>query len=499
MAEYLLEMKNICKEFSGVPVLQDVNFCVKAGEVHVLLGENGAGKSTLIKILSGAYTKTSGEISIEGQLAEINAPSDAFAYGIGVIYQEFNLNPYMTIYENLFLGKEYANSFGLIDRGRCIQEAKAALDRVGLDVSPKRTVKSLSVAQMQLVEIAKAIKSNVRLLVFDEPTATLTDREITKLFSIIAELKSAGIGIVYISHRMKELKQIGDRCTVLRDGCFIDTVDLKEVEDCDLVRLMVGRNVELNKRSDHFDKEEEALRVEGLTSPKGVNNASFLLRKGEILGVAGLVGSGRTELAKTIIGEYKLTGGEIFVKGKRVAINDPCDAMHNGIVYLSEDRKNEGLILMHSVKTNATLSGLDQFIRAGLIRPSLEKDCAKKLVNQFNIKTNGLEMLLKNLSGGNQQKVVIAKWVHSGADVYIFDEPTRGIDVGARQEIYAIMDELVKAGASIIMISSDLVEIIRMSDRVLVMHQGQVAGTLENDVDLCQETILNYAIGSNVQ
>ncbi|MHC1740562.1 MAG: sugar ABC transporter ATP-binding protein [Anaerolineaceae bacterium] len=497
MSEYLLEMKNICKEFSGVKVLQNVNFNVKPGEVHVLLGENGAGKSTLIKILSGAYTKTSGEIIIDQEVAEINSPSDAFDYGIGVIYQEFNLNPFMTIYENLFLGREYTNSLGLIDRKRCIAETKVALERIGLDVSPKQIVKSLSVAQMQLVEIAKAIMANVKLLVFDEPTATLTETEIDKLFIIIGELKAAGIGIVYISHRMKELKIIGDRCTVLRDGCYINTVNLKDVEDSDLVKMMVGRDVELNKRQDHFNTNEEVLRVENLCCAKGIKNACFSLRKGEILGIAGLVGSGRTELVKCIIGEYKRSCGEIYIKGKRVVINSPCDAMKYGIVYLSEDRKNEGLILMHSLKTNATLTGLDKIIRAGLIRPSLENDCADSLVKQFNIKTSGLEMLLRNLSGGNQQKVVIAKWVNSGADIYIFDEPTRGIDVGARQEIYSIMDELVKAGASIIMISSDLVEIIRMSDKVMVMHQGNVTGILENDDDLNQETILNYAIGRN--
>jgi ribose transport system ATP-binding protein len=296
---------------------------------------------------------------------------------------------------------------------------------------------------------------------------------------------------------MKELKLIGDRCTVLRDGSYINTVDLKDVEDNDLVKMMVGRDVELNKRQDHFASDEEVLRVEGLCCSKGIKNASFSLRKGEILGIAGLVGSGRTELAKCVIGEYKRSCGDIYIKGQKVVINSPCDAMKYGIVYLSEDRKNEGLILMHSVKTNATLTGLDKIIRAGLISPSLEKDCADSLVKQFNIKTTGLEMLLKNLSGGNQQKVVIAKWVNSGADVYIFDEPTRGIDVGARQEIYSIMDDLVQAGASIIMISSDLVEIIRMSDKVMVMHQGIVTGILENDAELSQETILNYAIGRN--
>lgn len=496
MSEFLLEMKNISKEFSGVWVLQGVNLSLKKGEVHVLLGENGAGKSTLIKILSGAYTKTSGEIFISGELAEIRNPSDAFGYKIGVIYQEFNLNPYMSVYENLFLGKEYSNGFGFIDRNRSIKEASIALQRVGLDISPKKLVKDLSVAQMQLVEIAKALMSQVKILVFDEPTATLTEKEVDKLFQIINELKADGVGIIYISHRMKELKCIGDRCTVLRDGKYIDTVNLAEVEDCDLIRMMVGRSVEFEKRTeDHTNPNVDVLSVEGLSYRKLLDNVTFTLKKGEVLGVAGLVGSGRTEMAKCIIGEYKATRGSITVKGRKVKISDPCDAIKNGIVYLSEDRKNEGLIVKHDVETNATITGLDKLIRGGLIDMEKERDCANELVKQFNIKTNGLKMLIKNLSGGNQQKVVIAKWVNSGADIYIFDEPTRGIDVGARQEIYTIMEDLVRAGASIIMISSDLVEIIKMSDRVLVMHQGKIGGILNNDVDLCQETILTYAIG----
>ena len=494
--EYLLEMRQISKEFSGVWVLQDVNFTLKKGEVHVLLGENGAGKSTLIKILSGAYTKTSGEILIDGEIAEIKDPSDAFGYKIGVIYQEFNLNPHMPIYENLFLGKEFSNGLGFIDRKRCIQEARSVLDRVGLEISPKVLVKDLSIAQMQLVEIAKAIMSQVKIIVFDEPTATLTEREIEKLFQIINELKESGVGIIYISHRMKELKQIGDRCTVLRDGNYIDTVNLVDVDDCDLVRMMVGRTVEFEKRTNKYsDSSIDALGVEGLSYRNVLDNVTFTLKKGEILGVAGLVGSGRTEMAKCIIGEYKSTRGTITVKGKKVKISDACDAIKNGIVYLSEDRKKEGLIVKHDVQTNATISGLDKLIRGGLIDIEKERDCANELVQQFNIKTNGLKMLIKYLSGGNQQKVVIAKWVNSSADIYIFDEPTRGIDVGARQEIYNIMENLVREGASIIMISSDLVEVIRMSDRVIVMHQGKIGRILENDVNLCQETILNYAIG----
>jgi ribose transport system ATP-binding protein len=495
MNECFLKMKGICKEFSGVRVLNDVQLGVKPGEVHVLLGENGAGKSTLIKILSGAYTRTSGEILINDEPARIHKPTDAFRYGIGVIYQEFNLNPYMSIYENLFLGKEQVNQFGFIDRKRSVREAEQVLKRVGLEVTPVILVKDLSIAQMQLVEIAKAIMCNVRILVFDEPTATLTDNETERLFTIIEELKAHGVSIIYISHRINELKRIGDRCTVLRDGDYIDTVVLSEVEDCDLIKMMVGRKVEFNKKAQCCAGDEEVLRVDKLCYAHLLKDVTFSLKRGEILGVAGLVGSGRTEMAKCIIGEYPAAGRGIFIKGKRTSIKSPSDAIRNGIVYLSEDRKNEGLILKHDVLTNATLPTLDKLVRLGLINLTSEKECGRSLVSRFKIKTHSLNTLIRNLSGGNQQKVVIAKWVNTGADVYIFDEPTRGIDVGARQEIYSIMEELAREGASIIMISSDLVEVLRMSDRILVMHQGRVAGCLDNTDDLSQETILRCAIG----
>ena len=495
MNEYLLKMKGICKEFSGVRVLNEVQLEVKSGEVHVLLGENGAGKSTLIKILSGAYTKTSGEIIINNEPAYINGPTDAFRYGVGVIYQEFNLNPYMSIYENLFLGKEHVNQLGFIDRKRSIREADKVLTRVGLEVTPVKLVKDLSVAQMQLVEIAKAIMYDVQILVFDEPTATLTDNETEKLFTIIEELKAHGVGIIYISHRMNELKKIGDRCTVLRDGDLIDTVVLNEVEDNDLIKMMVGRKVEFSKKTESYARDEEMLRVDKLYYADILKDVAFSIKKGEILGVAGLVGSGRTEMAKCIIGEYPATRKEIFIRGKKTSIKSPFDAIRNGIVYLSEDRKTEGLILKHDVLTNTTLPALDKLVRLGLINLSNEKEYGSSLVRRFNIKTHGLNTLIRNLSGGNQQKVVVAKWVNTGADVYIFDEPTRGIDVGARQAIYNIMEELAQEGASIIMISSDLVEVLRMSDRILVMHQGRVAACLDNTYDLSQETILRYAIG----
>ncbi len=495
MNNYLIEMKDINKSFSSVKVLEDVNFNVKPGEVHVLLGENGAGKSTLIKIMSGAYIKTSGKILINGKEVDIDKPTDGFKHGIGVIYQEFNLNPYMPIYENIFLGKEYVKKMGILDRKKAMKETKKICKKVGLNIPVTTLIKDLSVAQKQMVEIAKAISMNVKILVLDEPTAALTDTEIKKLFSIIRELKSNGVGLVYISHRMEELKEIGDRCTVLRDGNYIGTVDLDEVTEDDLIKMMVGRKVDFDKRSSNYIVDDKTLEVKDLCYESVLKDVNFSLRKGEILGVAGLVGSGRTELAKCIIGEYPKTKGEVVVCGDKKDIKSPCCAISNGIVYLSEDRKSEGLILKHDVKENMTLVALDRIKNKFLLNHKKEKKKVENLVKQFNVKTHSINTKVKNLSGGNQQKVVIAKWVFCGADVYIIDEPTRGIDVGARQEIYNIMEELLKTGASIIMISSDLVEVLKMSDRILVMSQGSVSTILKNDGKVKQEDILKHAIG----
>ncbi len=495
MDKYLLEMRNIKKVFPGVVALNDVNLTVKPGEVHVLLGENGAGKSTLIKILSGAYSKTEGEIFIDGQAVEINKPMDAFKYGISVIYQEFNLNPFMAIYENILLGKEYTGTLGLIDRSRAIAETSKACASVGLTAHPKTLVKDLSVAQKQLVEIAKAIISDVRILVLDEPTATLTDNEIERLFEIIEELKHKGVGIIYISHRMKELKRIGDRCTILRDGTYVGTVNLSETSDEELIHMMVGRKVDFSQKKACYAKAEEILCVRGLNYQNLLKNVSFTLRKGEILGVAGLVGSGRTEMAKCLVGAYKKTTGDVALNGNQIKIRGPAEAIKEGIVYLSEDRKGEGLVLKHDVQENICISSLGKMLKGGFLNKTLEKSCAEEISHKLAIKTPGLHTLVQDLSGGNQQKVVIGKWLLAEAQVYIFDEPTRGIDVGARQEIYSIMEGLVQKGASVIMISSDLVEILRLSDRIMIMCNGEVANITDNYEGLRQEDILAYALG----
>ncbi|GKX29813.1 monosaccharide-transporting ATPase [Vallitalea longa] len=492
MKENILEMKGISKSFYGVKVLNDAKLEVKPGEVHVLLGENGAGKSTLIKILSAAYKKECGIIKFNGECVEFKSPKEAIDNGISVIYQEFNLNPCVPIFENIYIGKEFTKN-GLIDKKTAIKESKKYMDLIGLKVDPTVLVSELSVAQKQMVEIAKAISNDVKILVLDEPTAAITDKETAKLFEIINELKSDGVGIIYISHRMSELFEIGDRCTVMRDGEYVSTVNLNETDCDELTKLMVGRKVSFEKVENKYIKDEVVLEVKNLYYKNLIKDVSLKLRKGEILGIAGLVGAGRTELAKCIIGAYKTKRGSISLKGKTLKGNSIRESIDNGMVYLSEDRKDEGLILMHTVLDNVALPNLNRF--GGLL---LSKDKMKQVTQDFisklKIKTHSPFYKVENLSGGNQQKVVIAKWLFSDSDIYIFDEPTRGIDVGARDEIYEIMRQLIEKGASIIMISSDLVEVLKMCDSVAVMKEGEIAAVLPNEDNLTQEDILSCAL-----
>ena len=486
-------MCGINKSFFGVPVLRDAQIQVRPGEVHVLLGENGAGKSTLIKILSGAYQKDSGKIILDGEELNAHAPKQMIDKGVSVIYQEFNLNPHVSIYENILLGKEITRH-GIIDRKVSISEAKKYLDLIGLEVDPETLVGELSVAQKQMVEIAKAISTDVKLLVLDEPTAAITDKETVKLFEIVRNLKQKGIGIIYISHRMSELFEIGDRCTVMRDGQYVKTIDLKQTGVDELTKLMVGREVSYKRFENNFiEQDNVVLDVDNICYKNLLKGVSLQLKKGEILGLAGLVGAGRTELAKCIIGAYQKASGAVYLKGVKLKDGDVENAISRGIVYLSEDRKDEGLVLMHSLTDNVALPNLRNF---GKYTMSNKKMCevTKDYIRKLRIKTSSHIAEAKSLSGGNQQKVVIAKWLCSNADVYIFDEPTRGIDVGARDEIYTIMMDLVKNGASILMISSDLVEIQKMCNRIIVLKEGSVAGVLENTDQLDQEQILHYAL-----
>lgn len=493
MSDYILRMEDINKLFFGVQVLKDVNFAVRRGEVHALLGENGAGKSTLIKILSGAYSKDSGSIYINDKPVEISQPLDGLSHGISVIYQEFNLVPYLSIMDNILLGKEIRKGI-FIDKQSERKLAKEYMTRIGLNVDPDTLVQNLSVAQQQMVEIAKALSNDSKILVLDEPTAAITDTETQLLFGIIRELKKEGLGVIYISHRLEELFEIGDSCTVLRDGECVGTVKMAEVTRDQLTKMMVGRAISMDRCQNYdFACDEVMLEVKNLSYKNRVKKASFQLRRGEVLGISGLVGSGRTELAKCILGAFKPEEGEVVCKGQTIKPGSISDAISNGIVYLSEDRKQEGLIQIHNYTDNVLLPNYSIFDQFLLNYPVMRKT-AKELIPRLKIKVTNTQAPVRTLSGGNQQKVVIGKWLLSDASVYIFDEPTRGIDVGAREEIYAIMNELLERGAAIIMISSDLVEILRMSHRILVMSEGEVTKILDCSDDVTQETLLNYAL-----
>jgi ribose transport system ATP-binding protein len=494
----LLEMSGISKEFPGVKALENVDFSIERGEVRILIGENGAGKSTLMKILAGVYKPDKGSIVVDGEdvLKESYSPRKAIEAGVATIYQELNLNNYTSIYENIFSGKELTRNGLFINKSEEIQKCKKLLDKVGLDVSPLEKVGNLSIAQMQMIEIAKALAFNAKIIIFDEPTSSLTETETRTLFKIINELKSNGIGIVYISHRLEELFEIGDSCTVLRDGTLIGTEPVSELTVETLIQMMVGRCVDSDDVHSAHYSDDVVLEVQNLSWGEKLHDISFQLKKGECLAFSGLVGSGRTELAKCIIGEYKRDSGEIIMNGKTLNNRSVKESVRNKIVYLSEDRKKDGLFLKHSVCKNISISSLDRLIKGGLISIKKEKETAIKSIKELTVKTPNSKVNAETLSGGNQQKVIIAKWLLTDGEVYIFDEPTRGIDVGAKFEIYNVMEELLENGASIIMISSEMPEVLNMSDRVLVMREGHCEAILENK-DLCQEDIFHYAIGAN--
>jgi len=493
--KYILEMKNITKRFPGVLALDKINFNLKPGEVHVLLGENGAGKSTLIKILSGAYIKDEGEIIFDSKVTEIKNPKHAMELGVGVIYQEFNLNPYFSIAENIFLGNEFRKKSGVIDWKRTHQESAKILEKVGLKKKTQTKVKDLSVAEMQLLEIAKALSEDTKIMVFDEPTATLAQEDVDRLFDLIEKLKKQGQAIIYISHRMEEIKRIGDRCTVLRDGQYIDTVDAKKTDRDELIKLIAGRNIDENVRKVPEEPGKVILEVKNLSAKAKVKEASFDLRKGEILGFAGLVGSGRTEVMKTIVGCIEKTGGEVKLNGQPVDFKSPVQALKKGIIYLSEDRKGEGLVLCMNVMHNITLTNLKTIIKRLSLCKAMEKNISQEYIGKLKIKCSSERAQAKNLSGGNQQKVVISKALGSKAKILIFDEPTRGIDVGAKDEIYDLLVDLAQNGYAIIMISSELPEVLKVSNRIAVMREGEVTTILENSRDLTQEKIVHYAMG----
>ena len=489
----LLEMKGISKRFLGVRALKGVDFELRRGEVHALVGENGAGKSTLMKVLTGIYQPDDGEIFFEGKPYAVKNIGEAQALGIAMIHQELNMMNDLTVAQNVFIGREIKKGFWLKD-AEMVKETQKIFDRIGIKIDPKMQLGRLTVGKQQMVEIAKAVSRDCKLLILDEPTAALTQTEIEELFRIMEDLKAKGIGMIYISHRMDEINRISDRITVMRDGEYVGTVDTASVTKDDVINMMIGRVVyeDPKTHSEVPDDAEVVLEVKHLSSGNAFNDVSFTLRRGEILGFSGLMGAGRTEVARAIFGADPHDGGEIFVNGKRVNIKMPEDAVKLGIGYLSEDRKRYGLLLDKSITENSALASIDKYTKGIFINDRRAKAEAKEENLKLRTKTPSMDQLLKNLSGGNQQKVIIARWLIRNSDILIFDEPTRGIDVGAKSEIYTLMNQLTKQGKSIIMISSELVEILRMSDRVLVMCEGKKTGELDIS-EANQENIMRLA------
>ncbi|MBN1443192.1 MAG: sugar ABC transporter ATP-binding protein [Planctomycetes bacterium] len=487
-------MRGIDKSFPGVRALAGVDLELRRGEVLALLGENGAGKSTLIKILGGAHPPDAGSIHIEGCEAQIRGPLDARRAGVAIIYQEFNLVPALTARENIFLGQERTTA-GFVHRDIERRRAIELLERMKVRIDPEAPCRELTVAQQQVVEIAKALSLSARIIVMDEPSATLTPQEVESLFDVIRDLKARGIGVIYISHRLEEIFQIADRVMVLRDGLHVGTLPVAEVSRGRLIEMMVGRKLENEFPRRDRRIGEPRLVVRGLRGGERVKDVSFELRRGEILALTGLVGAGRTETARLIFGADPLEGGQIEKDGRPLRIRNPRDAIRCGICFLTEDRKAQGLVLGQSARANFGLPNLPLLTRAGFVRQQRERNAFQRYIDSLRIKIPHTEQLVKHLSGGNQQKVVLAKWLERSADVVIFDEPTRGIDVGAKYEIYVLMNELAARGIAILMISSELPEVLGMSDRILVMHEGRVTGEIADAKSATQEQIMSLAVG----
>ena len=493
MGEVILTMQGIDKSFPGVHALDHVNLEVRKGEVHALMGENGAGKSTLMKVLTGIYSKDEGTITYEGKEVEFTNPREAQAAGIVIVHQELNMMGHLTVAQNIFIGREPMKG-GLIDDAKMIEESRRLFEMLNIDIDPTEKMSRLTVGKQQMCEIAKAISHEAKVIIFDEPSAALTEAEIEELFKIIRDLREKQMGIVYISHRMDEIKVITDRVTVMRDGGYVGTLITKDCTKDDIINMMVGRVIYEDPKTESAVPKDApvVLKVEHLNAGKMVQDVSFELHKGEILGFSGLMGAGRTETARALFGADPKESGDIYINGEKVDIKSPEDAVAHGIGYLSEDRKRYGIVTAKTVAENTTMACLPEYMKGIFIDRKREDAVAQKYVDQLKTKTPGVDQLVVNLSGGNQQKVVIAKWLAKNCDILIFDEPTRGIDVGAKSEIYHLMNELVAEGKSIIMISSEMTEILRMSDRIVVMCEGKKTGEIDIS-EATQENIMHAA------
>ena len=495
MSDVLVLMEGIDKSFPGVHALDQAKFELRAGEVHALVGENGAGKSTLMKVLAGVYSKDAGRILYLGKEVEIHTPRAAQHLGISMIHQELNLMPHLTLAQNVFIGREPRQGIRLVlDENRINAQTQELFDSMHLKLNPRTKVSDLTVARQQMVEIAKALSFNSQVLIMDEPTAALTEAEIEELFRMIREMRDKGVGVVYISHRLEELKQITDRITVMRDGRYVDTVDAQTTTIDQIISMMVGRTIyESAPEVPEHPSDDVALEVKNLNRGSVIKDVSFALKKGEILGFAGLMGAGRTEVARAVFGADPVNSGDVYVRGKKVHIKHPRDAVRHGIGYLSEDRKRYGLALGMDVESNIVLASFQKFLGfLGVVNSGKMRQTGQQYVQALSIKTPSLQQRVKNLSGGNQQKVVIGKWLTADTDILIFDEPTRGIDVGAKSEIYRLLNDLAQQGKAIIMISSELPEILRMSHRIVVMCEGRITGEL-SAAEATQERIMTFA------
>lgn len=489
-----IEMKGISKAFGANRVLEGVDFTVTSGEVHALMGENGAGKSTLMNILTGLYSKDGGTITVDGQPAQFSGPMDAERHGISFIHQEMNNFLEMSVVDNMFINKELRTKFGMVDEAAMKQQALKYLGELGADIDVTKPIGSLSVGRQQMIEIAKSLMTNAKIIIMDEPTAALTEKEIAQLFTVVNRLKAQGVGFIYISHRMEEIFKIADKVTVMRDGFSIAEYATKDVQMHQLVKDMVGREIDdfYPTRTPEFGK--AALEVKNLTEAGVFKDISFTVHEGEILAFSGLMGAGRTEIMRAIFGIDHYDSGEIVIEGKPVKIKDPQSAIAHNLGFLTENRKDEGLILADSLHDNIVLPSIGGFVKHGLIDDKATNDFVTMLMKRLTVKAMGPEVSAGSLSGGNQQKVVLAKWIGSGSRILILDEPTRGVDVGAKREIYDLMNELTERNVAIIMISSDLPEVLGMSDRIAVVYEGQLQGIVDTNT-ATQESIMTLATG----